>query len=510
MDLGIDLGTTYTAVAAVDNGNHPLLPFFDTEGDSHDHLPSVTAVVDGSLVHGFEARRAMADGAPGVRSVKRLLAAPGAGPSTRVHIGEMEISLVDLWADFLRHVISCTDVPGPHRAVLGVPAHAHTGQRLVTMDAARQAGIEVLGLVNEPSAAGLEFALRQARNLNSKRTRVIIYDLGGGTFDASLVNMASQSPEVLDSVGLNDLGGDDFDEVLADLAARHLDKTSVDRDELVESCRVAKEALRPQSRNLLVDLDSTTLRIPVSEVAEVCQPLVDRTIETMEPLSSLLNNADSDVAGIHLVGGATSLPIVPRRLRELFGRRVHRSPNPTSATAIGLAIAADADTLGIRDRLSRGFGVFRETESGKGIGFDVLTDQSTRLSGTTTITRTYRCRHNIGVFRFVEFSRTDTNGEPVGDLVPFATVVFPFDEALQHCDTQLDADQVDVHEVDNGHLIEELYTIFETGMVTATITDVDTGWSTAVTMGRPTTTNTGTTSNGTTPTGMASTSMVRR
>ena len=279
--------------------------------------------------------------------------------------------------------------------------------------------------------------------------------------------------------------------MLADLAARHLSDTSVDRDELVEACRIAKEALRPQSRNLLVDLDSTTLRIPVAEAAEACQPLVDRTIETMDPLSSLLNSADSDVAGIHLVGGATSLPIVPRRLRELFGRRVHRSPNPTSATAIGLAVAADADTLGIRDRLSRGFGVFRETESGRGIGFDVLTDQSTRLSGTTTITRTYRCRHNIGVFRFVEFSRTDANGEPVGDLIPFATVVFPFDETLQNTGTDLDADQVDVHEVNNGHLIEETYTILETGMVTATITDVDTGWSTTVTMGRPTTTSTG-------------------
>ncbi|WCC80812.1 Hsp70 family protein [Cutibacterium equinum] len=491
MDLGIDLGTTYTAVAAVDNGNYPLLPFLDTEGDSHDQLPSVSAVVDGSFVHGFQARQAMADGAPGVRSVKRLLAAPGAGPSTLVRIGEMEIPLVDLWADFLHHVISCIDVPGPHRGVLGVPAHAHTGQRLVTMDAARQAGIEVLGLVNEPSAAGLEFALRQARTLNSKRTRVIIYDLGGGTFDASLVNMAGQGPEVLDSVGLNDLGGDDIDEALADLATRHLGEACVDRDELVEACRIAKEALRPQSRNLLVDLDSTTLRIPVAEVAEACQPLVDRTIEAMDPLSSLLKNTDSDIAGIHLVGGATALPIVPRRLRELYGRRVHRSPNPTSATAIGLAVAADADTLGIRDRLSRGFGVFRETESGRGVGFDVLTDQSTRLSGTTTITRSYRSRHNIGVFRFVEFSRTDAAGEPVGDLVPFATVVFPFDAALQNAGTDLDADRVEVHEVDDGHLIEETYTILETGMVTATITDVDTGWSTTVAMGRPTTTSTG-------------------
>lgn len=249
----------------------------------------------------------------------------------------------------------------------------------------------------------------------------------------------------------------------------------------------AMEFTLRQERNLFVDLDSTILHIPMAEVARACKPLIDRTIETMEPLSSLLNGANSDIAGIHLVGGTTSLPIVPRRLRELCGRKVHRSPHPTPATAIGLAVAADAGTLGIGDRLSRGFGVFRETESGGGIEFDVLTDQTTRIAGTTIITRKYRCRHNIGVFRFVEFSRTDAIGEPVGDLFPLATVVFPLDETLQYSSAEFDADQVEVQETNNGHVIEETYTILETGMITATITDVDTGWSITATMGRPTT-----------------------
>lgn len=249
----------------------------------------------------------------------------------------------------------------------------------------------------------------------------------------------------------------------------------------------AMEFTLRQERNLFVDLDSTILHIPMAEVARACKPLIDRTIETMEPLSSLLNDTDSDVAGIHLVAGATSLPIVPRRLRELCGRKVHRSPHPTPATAIGLAVAADAGTLGIGDRLSRGFGVFRETEFGGGIEFDVLTDQTTRIAGTTIITRKYRCRHNIGVFRFVEFSRTDAIGEPVGDLFPLATVVFPLDETLQYSSAEFDADQVEVQETNNGHVIEETYTILETGMITATITDVDTGWSITATKGRPTT-----------------------
>ena len=249
----------------------------------------------------------------------------------------------------------------------------------------------------------------------------------------------------------------------------------------------AMEFTLRQERNLFVDLDSTILHIPMAEVARACKPLIDRTIETMEPLSSLLNGANSDIAGIHLVGGTTSLPIVPRRLRELCGRKVHRSPHPMPATAIGLAVAADAGTLGIGDRLSRGFGVFRETESGGGIEFDVLTDQTTRIAGTTIITRKYRCRHNIGVFRFVEFSRTDAIGEPVGDLFPLATVVFPLDETLQYSSAEFDADQVEGQEINNGHVIEETYTILETGMITATITDVDTGWSITATKGRPTT-----------------------
>ena len=249
----------------------------------------------------------------------------------------------------------------------------------------------------------------------------------------------------------------------------------------------AMEFTLRQERNLFVDLDSTILHIPMAEVARACKPLIDRTIETMEPLSSLLNDTDSDVAGILLLAGATSLPIVPRRLRELCGRKVHRSPHPMPATAIGLAVAADAHTLGIGDRLSRGFGVFRETESGGGIEFDVLTDQTTRLAGTTIITRKYRYRHNIGVFRFVEFSRTDAIGEPVGDLFPLATVVFPLDETLQYSSAEFDADQVEGQEINNGHVIEETYTILETGMITATITDVDTGWSITATMGRPTT-----------------------
>lgn len=492
MDLGIDLGTTHTVAAMVDRGNFPVVSFCDEDGDSHDHLPSVSAVVDGDLVHGFEAVTAMAQGLPGIRSVKRFLSDPAVTFSTPVTLGAgtdraLTIGIGELLASYLGHLhAQIRQITGADelRAVIGVPAHAHTGQRFVTIEAFRTAGFEVLGMLNEPSAAGLEYALRQSRTLNSRRTRIIIYDLGGGTFDASLVDMSGTVGEVIDSVGLNDLGGEDFDEVLATMARPRLTTAVPSPDALREACRIAKEGVRPQSRNVLIDLPGETVRIPVAEYEEACQPLVDRSVEAMGPLSSLLQSdpARSDVAGIDMVGGATSLPLVPRRIRDLFGRRVHRAPNPTGSTAIGLAIAADPTSpYSIRDRLSRGFGVFRETNWGQQVAFDVLADQHLRLDSPTTITRRYQSRHNIGVYRFVEFSRTDPDGTPRGDLTPFAQIVVPFDEALQRSGRTLNPD--DVHPVEDGHWAEETYTIDPSGMVSAEITDLDTGWSASTTMG---------------------------
>lgn len=488
MDLGIDLGTTHTVVASADRGNFPVMSFPDQDGDPHDHIPSLTALVDGALVHGFAAAEALSVGHPGIRSVKRTLASPSVTFSTPVRIGRSTVPLGELLTSYLGHVadqIRRNGVEGQLRAVIGVPAHAHTGQRFVTMEALKAAGFTVLGMMNEPSAAGLEYSLRQSRTLNSRRIRVIIYDLGGGTFDASLVDLAGTTGEVIDSVGLNDLGGDDFDQVLAGLVADRVDGPLPGKDALLEICRLAKEGVRPQSRNVLVDLPDQTVRIPVAEFEAACQSLVDRSLAVMEPLSTLLqcDPAKSDIAGIDMVGGATALPLVSRRIRSLFGRRVHRSPSPTGSTAIGLAIAADPTSPhSIRDRLSRGFGVFRETNWGRQVAFDVLADQNLRLDSPVTVTRRYRSRHNVGVYRFVEFSRTDADGTPRGDLTPFAQIVVPLDDRLQEAGRAVDISQV--RGVENGHQVEESYTIDPSGMVSATITDTDTGWAVTTTMGR--------------------------
>ena len=275
------------------------------------------------------------------------------------------------------------------------PANAFCTQRFMTLEAFRAAGFTVRAMLNEPSAAGFEYAHRHARTLTSKREHVLVYDLGGGTFDASLVLMTGARHDVVQTAGLAELGGDDFDEVLVQLVAKaaKLDLSALApgspvaplseaslrwfRGRLTEACRIAKEQLTPNTRRITVDLEgclgerapSAGVTVAAADYAQACQPLVDRTIAAMQPLLRGLPGDDrssraesrDDVAGIYVVGGGSELPVVARTLKEQFGRRVHRSPHPHGAVAIGLAIASDQQLrFELSDRFSRHFGVFRE------------------------------------------------------------------------------------------------------------------------------------------------------
>lgn len=246
MRLGIDFGTTRTVVARADRGNYPVVTFRDAEGDGHEYLPSVVALVRGELVHGFEALAAAHDGAPHVRSFKRVLGEPGTTHRTRIDVGDRSVTALDLLTDYLVALRTAVLASvgeddgggddagsasgGRLEAVVSVPAHAHTAQRYLTIEAFRRAGFDVLQLVNEPSAAGFEYTHRQPRTLSSRRTDVLVYDLGGGTFDASLVRADGLRHEVLDSVGVNRLGGDDIDVVLAETAVRLAGETGGSTD----------------------------------------------------------------------------------------------------------------------------------------------------------------------------------------------------------------------------------------------------------------------------------------
>ncbi len=503
MDLGVDFGTTRTIVAYADRGNYPVVTFFDEHDDAHDHFPSVVALRRGHLLYGFDAWAAAQDGAPLVRSFKRALADPAVTARSTIEVGDLQVRLLDvligfvdaLWTALRTRSSIAEHLDGsPVSTVVAVPAHAHGTQRFLTLEAFRRAGFTVTGMINEPSAAGFEYTHHRGKTVTSRRTRVIVYDLGGGTFDASLVSVDGTSHDVLASLGVNQLGGDDFDDVLVACA---LEAAGASREtmtrrayrQLVDECREAKEHLAPQSKRLALEVGDETVVVTVAAFYEAARHLVEASIDAMAPLIARLDEGEpdlTDIAGIYLVGGASGLPLVPRLLRERFGRRVHRSPYPAASTAIGLAVAADDDAgYSLRDRLSRGFGVFREAFHGQSLAFDALLDRSETVptSGHTTLTRRYRAAHNVGWYRFVEYGETDERGEPRGDIMPFAEVVFPFDPALQEDGSSRSDDRaalrlrgVPVTRTDGGPLIEETYAIDPNGLVEVTITDLDTGY----------------------------------
>lgn len=479
MHLGVDFGTTRTIVAYADRGNFPVAQFADRAGDVHDYVPSMVALTEAGLVYGFTAQDAARRGAPHVRSFKRALAKADVTMASTLSIGDREVPLIDVMTEFLRTVrLMIEDEVGqPGRTVVAVPAHAHTAQRLMTLEAFRRAGFDVAAMINEPSAAGFEYTHRQGKTLNSKRSRVLVYDLGGGTFDASLVVADGTSHEVVGSAGINTLGGDDFDEALARCAAAVADG-EVDEALLVE-CQDAKERLSPQTKRIAVEVGGTPVAVDVNVFYDAASPLVDATLDAMAPLVGGLDATqleDAGVAGIYLVGGASGLPLVPRALRQRFGRRVHRSPYPAASTAIGLAIAADPESgFSLTDRLSRGFGVFREADDGSAVAFDPLLgrDLVVSTSESVVVTRRYRPVHNVGWFRFVEYNALDEHGQPCGDLMPFAQVVFPFDQALQH---RTDLAGIPVGPLVGGPVIEERYAVDQHGIIELRIVDLVTGY----------------------------------
>jgi molecular chaperone DnaK (HSP70) len=506
--IGIDFGTTRTLVACVDRGNFPVVHFIDADGEMHDHVPSLVAEEDGRLVFGLDAVAAEARGAPSLRSFKRMLASSDVTGEQQVTIGRVTTSLLELMVGFfasVRESLASSNAPrivgdDVYEVAVAVPAHAHGAQRYLTLEAFARAGFVVRTMLHEPSAAGFEYTHRQAKTVTSKRTRVVVYDLGGGTFDASLVRVEAAHHEVLGTTGDNRLGGDDFDEALLRcvLAAARLTERSLSmrsRRALRERCRLAKERLTAQAKRLIVDLDELDLppgtpasvEISVDVFAAEVAPLVEKTIVAMSGLMAAIDGDDAlaEVAGIYLVGGATGLPLVPRLLKERFGRRVHRSPYPAASVAIGLAIAV-GDELGFSlvDRFSRCFGVFRERDAGRGLRFDPIFTPSTTLprrGDVVEVTRRYRAAHNIGHYRYVECSALDDADEPTGDLVPFGRVVVAFDPALRGRD---DVATLPVMRTAPGPEIEERYVIDEHGVVTVSIGECGAGIVTETVLGR--------------------------
>ena len=332
------------------------------------------------------------------------------------------------------------------------------------------------------------------RNLNQT---VAIYDLGGGTFDAALVEVGDDHHDIVDTLGIHQLGGDDFDRALLVMALAELGiddpaEISDSLPALLWACREAKEQIGANTKRVVIDVELLgmplePLLISVDDYFERLRPMVQRTIsalsEVMQPGGATADGVDdlkqrareSGVAGVYVVGGASALPLVPRMLREQLGRRVHRSPHPAGAIAMGLAIAAsDERPPQVDERLSRHLGVFREADRGGRIVFDQIFARGTRMpqKGETLLaTRAYRAAHNVGHFRFLECAGV-RDGEPDGDISPHGEVLFPFvPEARQNGRGTHPLDVARLSEP--GHRIAERYQIDDAGVVTVEICDLD-------------------------------------
>jgi Fe-S protein assembly chaperone HscA len=363
--VGIDLGTTNSLVAYMDRGGPRVIR--DAEGGGL--LPSVVAFGPAGSVVGDPARRMLVRHAErAVYSVKRFM---GKGfedvreelryfpfqltPSqeiVRIRIGDREFTPPEISALILRELRTRAERHFGRpvdKAVITVPAYFNDAQRQATKDAGRIAGLDVLRIVNEPTAACLAYGLQRR-----KEGVIAVYDLGGGTFDVSILKVKDGVFEVLATNGDTHLGGDDFDRALVDVVVGELRaRYGIDvagEAETLQEIRLGVEG----ARVVLSSQERTTLTLPLpqhdltyrrdlsrSELESVIGPIVARTLGPCRAAIADSGLSLERINEVVLVGGATRTPLVKRRVQELFGRVPHSELNPDEVVALGAAVQAD-------------------------------------------------------------------------------------------------------------------------------------------------------------------------
>jgi Fe-S protein assembly chaperone HscA len=371
--VGIDLGTTYSLAAYVKDGS----PLVVRDANGVALVPScISFHDDGSVLVGTPAReRALSDPEHTIFSVKRLMGrtradlqqelpllphqivereTDGGRKVLRVRIAGREHTPEELSAIILREVRRRAG--NATQAVITVPAYFDDSQRQATRDAGRIAGLDVLRIVNEPTAAALAYGLGE-RNSGT----IAVYDLGGGTFDCSILTITDGVFKVLSTNGDTHLGGDDFDQSLMELAARELQLEPAQRDpQMVQHLRDAAEKTKIALSQ--GDTAEFVLRLPErgisyrrqvtrTEFETLLKPFIDRTIDKCRAALRDSQLLPSQIDEVVLVGGSTRIPYVRQRVGEYFRRTPHTELNPDEVVALGAAVQADILAGGRRSML---------------------------------------------------------------------------------------------------------------------------------------------------------------
>jgi molecular chaperone HscA len=356
-NIGIDLGTTNSLVAVVMSGKARCL--LDEQGRSL--LPSAVRYEDEGVTVGWDAKeRAPEFPRTTFTSVKRFIGRapadcaadaalfryemdPAEDRVVKFLVGDRAKSVtpMEVSAEVLRvlraRAVECL-FGEPGGAVITVPAYFDDAQRQATKDAAKLAGLEVLRLLNEPTAAAIAYGLDKR-----ERGTFAVYDLGGGTFDISILALDDGIFQVLSTAGDTHLGGDDFDRALADEVRKRLGLGDLDKSgqrALLQAVESAKRQLS-SADTAEVTLDAWTVTVTRAELDALITPIVERTSAACRQALRDAKLTPDKVDAVVLVGGSTRVPLVRRHVAELFGREPYAELDPDEVVALGAAMQAD-------------------------------------------------------------------------------------------------------------------------------------------------------------------------
>lgn len=366
MIVGIDLGTTNSLIAAI----HPQTgkPVVLKESDGSALLPSIVHFrQDGTAVVGDDAKiQLLLHPERTIFSVKRLMGKnyselkenensflyniidDQSDRLVKIQLGDKFYTPIELSS----YVLSALKTRAEHilktpvtKAVITVPAYFNDAQRQATRDAGKLAGLDVLRIINEPTAASLAYGIGTAEKGNEGI--VAVYDLGGGTFDISILSISNGIFEVLSTHGDTYLGGDDIDKLLQNhlLTQLKIDKDKLSEDKIrFQSLRLFSEELKKTLSNVEVfssEWEGITVKVTRNDFNSLIAPLIERTVDCCKNAMKDAGLITENITEVVMVGGSTRIPFIKNRVGDFFGRKVHDDVNPDEVVALGAAIQAD-------------------------------------------------------------------------------------------------------------------------------------------------------------------------